>query len=135
MQVHFPIEISCRSIFPLKFHLGPFSLKILGILTGTTYQINDNKFIMRVFALDISNAFDKMYHWGLQGKLSSYGIFGKVFTIINSFLSSRSMKVVFNGHSSEAHNVGIPYGSLLGQTFFWLYINNLLKILNKCLWR
>lgn len=41
----------------------------------------------------------------------------------------RSLKIVFNGHYSEVHeiNVSIPKGSFHGSTFFLLYINDLLK--------
>lgn len=42
-----------------------------------------------------------------------------------SFLSIRSMKVVLNSQSSEAHaiNIGVTHGPLLGPTLFMIYIN------------
>ena len=38
-------------------------------------------------ALDISKAFDRVWHAGLLHKLRSYGISGQIFGLISSFLS------------------------------------------------
>ena len=40
-------------------------------------------------ALDISKAFDRVWHAGLLHKLKSYGILGQIFGLISSFLSNR----------------------------------------------
>ena len=40
-------------------------------------------------ALDISKTFDRVWHAGLLHKLKSYGISGKIFDLISSFLSNR----------------------------------------------
>ena len=42
----------------------------------------------RAVALDISKAFDRVWHAGLLHKLKSYGISGQIFGLI-SFLSNR----------------------------------------------
>ena len=74
----------------------------------------------RAIALDISKAFDKVWHRGLIRKLQAYGISGKILSIIKSFLSDRSIKVVLSGSSSKEHsiNAGVPQGSVLGPTFY-----------------
>ena len=40
-------------------------------------------------ALDISKAFNRVWHAGLLNKLRSYGISGEIFGLISSFLSNR----------------------------------------------
>ena len=42
-------------------------------------------------ALDISKAFDRVWHAGLLYKLKSYGISGLTFGLISSFLSNRHL--------------------------------------------
>ena len=51
-------------------------------------------------ALDISKAFDRVWHTGLLFKLKSYGILGQIFGLI-SFLSKRRLQVVLDGKSSQ----------------------------------
>ena len=81
----------------------------------------------RAVALDISKAFDRVWHAGLLHKLKSYGISGQIFGLISSFLSNRRLRVVLDGKSSQEYpvNVGVPQGSILGHTLFLLYINDL----------
>ena len=79
----------------------------------------------RAVALDISKAFDRVWHGGLPHKLRSYGISGQIFGLISSFLSNRWLRVVLDGKSSKEYpvNAGVPQGSILGPTLFLPYIN------------
>ena len=76
-------------------------------------------------ALDISKAFDRVWHAGLFHKLKSYGISGQIFGLILSFLSNRWLQVALDGKSSQEYpvNAGFPHGSILGPILFLLYVS------------
>ena len=81
----------------------------------------------RAVALDVSKAFDRVWHAGLLHKLKFYGISGQIFGLISSFLSNRRLRIVLDGKSSQEYpvNADVPQGSILGPTLLLLYINDL----------
>ena len=68
--------------------------------------------------LDISKAFDKVWHDGLLYKLESFGISGNLLKLVHSYLNNRQQRVVLNGQYSKWALIlaGIPQGSILGLT-------------------
>ena len=51
--------------------------------------------------LDISKAFDKVWHDGLIFKLQTCGIDGKLLKLLKSYLKDRQQRVLLNGQTSS----------------------------------
>ena len=60
--------------------------------------------------LDITKAFDEVWHKGILFKLESYGIRGELLNLFKDYLQGHQQKVVRNGQSSswEAIKSGVP---------------------------
>ena len=85
------------------------------------------KSIMQGLFVDVSSAFEKVWHNGLLAKLSQIGVNGLFYNILSSYLSERRQTVVVDGQKSDILDVkaGIPQGSRLGPLIFIIYMNHI----------
>ena len=70
-------------------------------LLPITHIFFDNGLEVRGVFLDISKAFDKVWHDGLIYKLKQNGIKDKLLCLLIDFLKNRQQRVVLNGQSSS----------------------------------
>ena len=116
------------------FKPGDSCVNQLVSITHEIYQSFDDNHEVRAVFLDISKAFNKVWHIGLIYKLKQNGISGNIFNTIIDFLSFRKQRVVLNGHVSQWTSIeaGVPQGSVLRPLLYLIY-TRMLESLAGCL--
>ena len=73
----------------------------LNPVTHEKYKSFDDGFEIRGVFLDISKAFDKVWHEGLIFKLKQNSISGNLLNLLCDFLRNRKRRVLLNGQVSD----------------------------------
>ena len=93
------------------FKPGDSCINQLLCVTDDICQSLDDGLQTRSVFLDISKAFDKVWHEGLLFKLKQNGISGNLLNVITDFCYQRKQIVVLNGqNSSWTNRSGNPTG-------------------------
>ena len=136
-------KILCSAIMSFLMRNNLISPQQHGFVRGRSYQTNvmlclekwteilDEGMSVDVAYFDYAKAFDKVSHRLLKQKLKLYGIGGKLFGWLETWLGERKQRVVVGDAKSPWLEVvsGTTQGTVLGFLLFLIFINDLPK---KC---
>ena len=102
-------------------------MDMLLLLSQQWMEVLNARHEIRAISLDISRAFDTVWHPALLTKLCSNEIQGHLHSWLTDFLPCHSQHMALNGFLSSPLPIqaGVPQGSVLGPVLFLVLINSL----------
>ena len=111
------------------FRSGRYCLSgLLGVFDDLMHMLSSDCTVDMIY-LDLSKAFDKVYHGFLLHKLKDFGITCKLGIWFFQFLTNRTHYVRLPGGLNQNSTVlsGVPQGNLLGKLLFLIMISDINK--------
>ena len=102
---------------------------VIKIIDSIYDSFNQNKYTLGVF-IDLSKAFDTIYHNILIDKLISYGMKNNSLKWFSNYLSNRKQFIQAGAIKTSSLDIicGVPQGSILEPLLFIIYVNDLCNV-------
>lgn len=119
--------------FQLGFRPGDSAVMHLICIVNTIYKALEEGLKVRAVFLDVSKAFDKVWHRGLLAELESLRITGCLLLWFRGYLSDGVQRVTIDGIRSDWGKVeaGVLQGSVLGPLLFLVCINDIVDSISS----